>query len=405
MAEPLHLSLTEPDYGGKCITQILPALITGVPNHVVAQPVCEASAVVLLVVDGLGWHQLQRRAKTAPLLAGLATGGSAAAQSGEPPAAITTVAPSTTCAALTAITTGATPAEHGLVGLTFLTAAGLLGTLGWTVKQPDGTKKYPQDARQLLPPETLQSVEPFAGTRACVVTRSKFASTGFTTAHLRGAKFAGYKSHRQIVPTVAEQIAAGEKLVYAYYDSLDRAAHLYGLGNRYQAILSGVDAMVDALLDRLPSDVAVLVTADHGVLEVTQPPVPLNQNVLAHTLYSSGEPRFRWLHAQPGRAEDLFAATAEQYLGTCEVMTRQQLLAAQWLGPHMTPAIEERLGDVAVIAKEAVIIGEAVGGEGSAQATLANRGRWTKFIGHHGALTAEEMLVPLAQFWGRDRQG
>ena len=51
----------------------------------------------LLVIDGLGWHQLQARAHLAPTLTGL-TGRS-----------ITTVAPSTTSAALTSITTGFLP--------------------------------------------------------------------------------------------------------------------------------------------------------------------------------------------------------------------------------------------------------------------------------------------------------
>ena len=371
----LNLTRTEPDYHNKCVTQIMPALATGIANEIVDQSICDARAVVLVVIDGLGWHQLQRYAQKAPLLAGL---------KGDAPPAITTVAPSTTCAAMTAITTGATPAEHGLVGLSLQTPAGLLNPLRWTLRQPAGSSNQAasnqaasnqaasnqvSDARQLLAPEVFQPVEPFAGTRATVVTRSKYAASGFTTAHLRGASFAGWTSHRQIVPNTVAQIQSGERLVYAYYDGLDKAGHLYGLSNRYLAVLHGVDEMVRTLVAELPGDVAVLVTADHGVLEVTQPQVQLSEDVLRHTQYSSGEPRFRWLHAKPNQHDELLLA-AEPYRRHGSVLTRSEVLQSGLLGPHMAPEVSKRLGDVALIAQEPVILGRL------RQAVAAGRSLW-----------------------------
>ncbi|NCX60000.1 MAG: PglZ domain-containing protein, partial [Actinobacteria bacterium] len=67
-----------------------------------------ARQVVLLVIDGLGWHQLRDRVAARPTLAPTL----AAMQGGS----ITTVSPTTTVTALTSIATGATPGEHGLVG-------------------------------------------------------------------------------------------------------------------------------------------------------------------------------------------------------------------------------------------------------------------------------------------------
>ncbi len=393
----LDLTLTEPDYGKQCITEIMPPLATGVSNSVVGEDICDARAVVLLVVDGLGWLQLQRHGDKAPKLAG------SAAQT------LTTVAPSTTCAAMTAITTGATPAEHGLVGLTLSSPIGLLNTLRWTTTQTDtqtdtqaGTQTKNSgravDARRLLAPELFQPVEPFVGTRAAAVTRTKYEATGFTTAHLRGASYTGWTSHRQIVPLVSELVEAGEKLVFAYYDGLDRAAHLYGLSNRYLAVLSGVDTLVSSLVDELPGDVTVLVTADHGVLDVTQPTVQISEDVRRHMEYSSGEPRFRWLHAKPGQADDLFAA-AQRYRTVGLVKTRESVLADGWLGSHMTSEVANRLGDVALIAQETVVF-EAVSAS-TPSSSLHKSSQRPRLIGHHGALTAEEMLVPLATFWGR----
>jgi predicted AlkP superfamily phosphohydrolase/phosphomutase len=59
---------------------------------------------VLLALDGLGWDQLEERRHLAPTLAGMAGG------------AITTVAPSTTATAMSSLTLGCSPGEHGVVG-------------------------------------------------------------------------------------------------------------------------------------------------------------------------------------------------------------------------------------------------------------------------------------------------
>jgi hypothetical protein len=98
-----------PDYGDACVTRLVPALLDGPegpdgwPDWLPSE-VGEASRVLLLVLDGLGWRQLQARSDRAPVMTSLLGG------------PITTVAPSTTAAALTSISTGVPPGEHGVVG-------------------------------------------------------------------------------------------------------------------------------------------------------------------------------------------------------------------------------------------------------------------------------------------------
>ena len=100
--------LVLPEYAGANLRGIVPALLgpagtADLPSWIPA-PVTGAEQVVLVVLDGLGWEQLRERAHLAPTLSSMAGG------------AITSVAPSTTATALTSITTGLTPGEHGLVG-------------------------------------------------------------------------------------------------------------------------------------------------------------------------------------------------------------------------------------------------------------------------------------------------
>jgi len=82
----LDTRLVLPDYGGACVCNVAPALLDD-PDHLPSwfPPGAEgADQVVMLVVDGLGWNQLQERTGIAKTMA---------AMSG---AAITTVAPTTT---------------------------------------------------------------------------------------------------------------------------------------------------------------------------------------------------------------------------------------------------------------------------------------------------------------------
>src|SRR5258708_4652306 len=93
------------DYDGNgamhCVTEVIPALLGAADDSWLPEPARDAKRVVLLVLDGLGWSAVREHAALLPTLA---------AASGGP---ITTVAPSTTAAALTSIATGTAPSEHG----------------------------------------------------------------------------------------------------------------------------------------------------------------------------------------------------------------------------------------------------------------------------------------------------
>ena len=56
--------------------------------------------------------------------------------------------------------------------------------------------------------------------------------------------------------------------MYAYYDGIDKVAHAHGFGAHYDAELVAVDRIVADLVGVLPPDAVLLVTADHGQIEV-----------------------------------------------------------------------------------------------------------------------------------------
>jgi hypothetical protein len=358
-----------PDYRGACLTNVVPALLypAGAPGWM-PDPVGSARRRVLLVLDGLGWTFLQAHRTVAPTLAALVGG------------PITTVVPSTTAAALTSLTTGVPPGEHGLVGYRVDLGGEILNSLRWTVAG--------SDARRRHPPDRVQPVPPFLGERVPVVTRSEFSGSGFTVAHLGTGAFVGVAATSGLLVEVPRLLAAGADLVYAYHDGLDRVGHVHGVGPHLVAELAAADRLVADLLAVLPDDTALVVTADHGMVDTGDPAAPgavlsLPPEVLASVRYQSGEPRLRWLHTPADRAVDVVAGVHAAVGDRAWVATLEQVLDEGWLGPRVTPDAAARLGAVAVAAR------------GTAAFADPDDASTHVLVGRHGSLTADEMLVPL----------
>src|SRR3990172_7992711 len=111
--------LVEPSYDGPGVVALMPALLGAADAPWLPAPVHGARSVVVLVIDGLGWDALQGHAVAMPSLRDLEGGRG------------TTVAPSTTASALTSITTGLAPSQHGLVGFRMRYDGNVLNALSW----------------------------------------------------------------------------------------------------------------------------------------------------------------------------------------------------------------------------------------------------------------------------------
>jgi predicted AlkP superfamily pyrophosphatase or phosphodiesterase len=357
-----------PDYAGACVSNLVPAILESdgrVPSWL-PEGVAAADQVVLLLLDGLGWEQLLARPEVAPTLAGLVGG------------PILTVAPSTTATALTSISTGLPPGEHGIIGYRMNMAGSVLNVLRWSAPG--------RDARVSSPPLETQTHASFLGHRPAIVTRAEFEQSGFTLAHLDGARFNGYRVTSTLVTEVNRLLRANEPFVYAYYDGIDKVAHEYGLADHYDAELRFVDAMVAEIAASLPAGAALVVTSDHGQVDVGANTIELPPEVLRHVELQSGEGRFRWLHARPGRAAELEETAGELYRDVGWVVGLEAVLDEQWFGPVVSEAARGRLGDVALVAREPI-------------AWLApdDTGPF-QLVSRHGSLTSAEMFVPLLAY-------
>ena len=203
---------------------------------------------MLLILDGLGWEQLDGRRHLMPALSSMAGG------------PITTVAPTTTATALSSIATGLTPAEHGLLGYRMMLGGEVLNVLRWN--------SLAGDRRRALPPRDVQPFAAFMGHDVPVISPAELQTSAFTEAHLCGSRPVGWRAASAIAVEVGSQLAAGERFVYAYYGGIDKTAHERGFGEFYDAELRFADRLVADVLEALPPGAVLLVTADHGQVDV-----------------------------------------------------------------------------------------------------------------------------------------
>jgi len=182
-------------------------------------------------------------------------------------------------------------------------------------------------------------------------------------------------------------------LVYAYTADLDTAAHVFGIASpEWHAAAVRADALLTRLVEALPPDAALLITADHGGLNV-----PADQRIdldadprlRAGVRAVAGDPRVRYLHTEPGAASDVIAAWGELLNGRADVHSRDDAVAAGLFGP-VRPDHLPRIGDVVVTCT----------GDTAVLASGHEPPEVAQLVGFHGAAAPVEMAIPLITFHG-----
>lgn len=356
--------------GRHTIDQIMPSVgaALGAPGFSNVLSLPEAPRYVVLLVDGLGQALLEENAAAAPFLSSLPG-----------VADVVCGVPSTTVTSLTSLGTGLPAGEHGMVGYTSRVpeTGQRLNSLKWD---------QPIDPLVWQPhPTVLQQLQGL-GISASSVNDAKFADTGLTLCSQRGVPFHGVKSVWERLDVIIEVIeSAPRSVMYAYESRLDHTGHGKGCGSpQWRAMLTTIDQEIASLRDELPADCVLIVTADHGMLDVPTTDrfdVDQQPGLLDGIDLLAGEARFRHLYTRAGAADDVAARWAE-VLGD-RAIVRTQAGVEEWFGPiahHVRPRIGDvlvaALGDFAVFSSKDFAIE-------------------LKMTGFHGSITEAELRIPV----------
>lgn len=303
----------------------------------------EQLGVVLL--DAFGWAFVQRHADH-PFLQRLLI---------EP---VRSQFPSTTTAHLTTLYSGLPVTEHGLYEWRCFEPQ--VGDVVRPLRFAYGDRDEPLP---IAPGELF----PFASRCAghTVLQPAPIAHTPYGSAAFEGATVAGFET---LLEGVA-RLRAQPGLTYLYWDAIDATGHREGPSSQ-----AFVDASLRALDALATVNTPLLVTADHGQLDVhTTDSLDLFWPELTQHL----------TRPPAGSARDLFLHVddPETVVGALQARLehRAEVRLAHELFDHVGPRLAERLGDVCVLPAPGRMVG-----------LTSSPSPERRFKGHHGGLTPEE---------------
>lgn len=149
--------------------------------------------------------------------------------------------------------------------------------------------------------------------------------------------------------------------MYFYWDELDKIGHSKGWrSDTWLQALEELDSAIKRLVQKLPANTRVILTADHGMVDVAPEhrydasAVPGLLDGVRHT---AGEPRAVQLHMEADTDPEKVVTRWQDHFGDdVWVATRDELASGGYFGSDPNQAVLERAGDVWVLGKEPVAI-------------------------------------------------
>lgn len=359
--------------------------------------------IVLLMIDGFGYNQWLRYGEQYPFLSRMLEKGNLMP--------ITALFPSTTAASVTAINSGLTPQEHGLIEwhLYLKELDEVIVTLPFMSlaknAHADELVERGVDPRILFNGTSLHARLSSHGIASHVVLRNTYANSAFSRVSQAGAKVIPFSSSSDMMVLLRQQLAAAKSksYFYAYWDAVDHMSHAYEPhSEQYLAELNSFTHLLQTeFLDKVDRKAAkktvLLVTADHGHVvmrpeetiylnqwpEVTE---ALAQSPSGRTIYPWGNTRDVFLKVADDRVNAVVSFLSEKLEGKARIVRSQEEADKGLFGVgNEHPQFRKRIGNVLILPYEEYTV-------------------WYQYPGHeksrhrgmHGGLSREEMLTVLA---------
>ncbi len=404
-----------PDYRGRCFAG-LPACVStalgaNVPglspfptSSLVQEGAAAAKRVVLVLVDGFGWRFLERFQNLKPV---------ARVLNGSTAECLTSQFPSTTAAHLTTLHSGVPVFESGIYEWFYHEP--IAGRI--IVPLPFNDARSDFDGRgELLSlsitPEQIVSWDSFyqklaaaADVKSYVYHSASFANEKNALHGTRGAAVRPIDCVEHgfsLLKRDLEDSSSSSQRAYhfLYLPEFDGMTHDYGpASEKLVRCAERIFEQIATLKESLPKDTLLLVTADHGHTAV-DPTTTVYLDAIMPELTSmieigsaglplvpAGSARDFFLHLRPEFRDQIRDKLRHKLRGVANIYSKEQLIELGLFGDAPSARLIERLGDTVVLPHEGNTVWWSEGGKFK-----------MSFFGHHGGLTADEMLIPLISF-------
>ncbi len=350
-------------FGGNCAYPTLPEIDIRLAEDGI-------NKIVLLLMDGMGERLLKRRLPADSFLVKNCR------------CAISSVFPSTTTAATTSIWTGLSPLEHGWLGWSpyFKECAAQIDA--FTGNEGRRGEKFPggSPAKILMPlPSALG--RPDGAELHMISPFDNYSGDGFIQHATRGL-------HDMLVVCRDLCMGEGKKLICIYCNEPDHTMHKTGVSSPETAEqFKLAESEIKRFYGLLPRDTLLVGTADHGLVDASEPVLINEINSINECLWMppSIELRAAAFFVKPYRRaqfeREFNAVCGEDFL----LISREDALTTNLFGRgRIHPKAEDFMGDY---------IACATGSRYIRYDTIS--GKIPDMVGMHAGLTDDEMTVPV----------
>ena len=345
-----------------------------------AEEIGPAEHLVFVLLDGLGMNLLRRIPASSFLARHLKR-------------ELISTCPSTTACALTSVATGEYASRHGITGwFTYLPMLGIsIATLPF-IERITGLPL----AQRGIRPEDVVPVGPLAPHMTHEAMHCVPAALSNTTYNLftrGGTTGCGYTSIREAVNQVVARVREAQRPTYThlYLPEVDTACHRFGVEHpEVMALVSSIDTEMERLALGLEGKARIVVSADHGLLDVP----PENQTLLMAgdpllellAVPPSGDARMPIFHVRDGKGQAFAESFNERFGGRIILVNIDEAERLELFGPGpLSPVARQRFGDY---------IGFPCAPVSVAYHPL-NKPPAHLYRSIHAGLSSEEMQVPL----------
>jgi hypothetical protein len=410
----IDTNFIHPQYDENCISNIPNTILhlfdaengktkLSTQNSIMVNCPEKINKVVLIVIDGFGFNQFLNHHKENQFLTNLSCRGEVFP--------LTSVFPSQTTNALTTLNTGLTPQEHGLLEyFIYLKNIGLVNSLRF---ERVGCKRQNELVDEGFDPsillfkgKTIHNTLKQNGINSFTHINSSNAFNACSNLIFQGSKIIPALKSSDLIVRLRKNIEENSDVsayFFAHLDTLDTISHEYGPGSyEYYAELSMITYLLQKeLVQKIDSKTAketlLLITADHGGIKI-DPRETTYLNWLPRTILNLqvgknrkpilpiGGPREVFLHIK----EEKLIETKEflsQKIGNKAQIIETKEAAEKGLFGLGVPNREvfERIGNLMILPY----------GNETVWFESPENGR-INFLGQHGGLNEQEMIVPFA---------
>jgi hypothetical protein len=358
----------------------VPNLVRGAATRELIELIRPAEHLVFVLLDGLGMNIIERLPASSFLVSNLKR-------------EIAATSPSTTACALTTVATADYPNHHGVTG--WFTHLPEHDVTAMTLPFAERFTGKPLAERGIRPEHVLPlpAIAPRMTRNVLTLSPSYIASTVYNIYARGGTPGRGYQSNADAIDQLIARLsdAAEPTYTHLYFHDIDTLCHHVGVNHdSVVPLVLGIDAELRRLADTVKGKARIVVSADHGLLDVPKPDQALLQvgdsllELLKHP--PSGDARMPIFHVREGSREPFVEAFNERFGDRFALTDVNEAERLELFGPGpIAPAIRNRFGDYIGVACR--------------PATVAyhppHKPLGDLYLAVHAGLSPEEMRVPV----------